>query len=149
MGKSRLLLEARQRALREHFVVLQGHCFEQDLAFPYSLWINALRSFLAWSSASETRERVGPLAAELVKLLPELALILPDVQASPALDPESEKRRLFEAVARFAVRLAAAGPLLIALEDLHWSDETSLELLHIVMQRAAGHPITVDCHLPQ
>ena len=141
VGKSRLLLEARKRALAEHFVVLQGNCFEQDLAFPYALWINALRSFLAWSSPSEAREQVGPLAAELVKLLPELSLTVPGTQASPALDPESEKRRLFEAVARFAVRLAAAGPLLLELEDLHWADETALELLQLVMQRAAGRPI--------
>jgi DNA-binding CsgD family transcriptional regulator len=141
VGKSRLLLEIRQRALAEHFVVLQGNCFEQDLAFPYSLWINALRTFLAWSSASETREQIGPLAAELVKLLPELALILPGTQASRALDSESEKRRLFEAVARFALRLAAARPLLIELEDLHWSDAMSLELLQLIMQRVAGRPM--------
>src|SRR5512133_4125961 len=96
MGKSRLLNEVRQLAVRERFAVLQGHCFEQDLSFPYSLWINALRGLFAWSSAIEIRERIGPLAAEFVKLLPELALILPDVQASPPLDPESEKRRLFE-----------------------------------------------------
>ena len=141
VGKSRLLLEARRRALTEDFVVLRGNCFEQDLAFPYALWINALRSFLAWSSPSEAREQVGPLAAELVKLLPELSLTVPGTQASPALDPESEKRRLFEEVARFALRLAAAGPLLLELEDLLWADETALELLQLVMQRAAGRPI--------
>ncbi len=62
VGKSRFLDEVRHRAVREHFVVLQGHCFEQDVSYPYSLWINALRGFLAWSSASEIKERVGPLA---------------------------------------------------------------------------------------
>src|SRR5437867_1974618 len=53
VGKSRLLNELRQRAVAECFVVLQGHCFEQDVSFPYSLWINALRDLFAWSDASE------------------------------------------------------------------------------------------------
>src|SRR5262249_40582723 len=137
VGKSRLLHELRQRAVGERFVVLQGHCFEQDVSFPYSLWINALRDLFAGHDASEIETLLGPLVAEFVKLLPELALILAEVEPTPALDPESEKRRLFEALARFAVQLAAANPLLIVLEDLHWSDAPSLAFF-----RAFTRPIS-------
>src|SRR6266542_1641860 len=83
VGKSRLLNELRQRAVGERFVVLQGHCFEQDVSFPYSLWINALRDRFAWSEPSEIEKLLGPLASELVKFLPELALILPGVAPTP------------------------------------------------------------------
>jgi len=138
VGKSRLLNELRQRAVDEHFVVLQGQCFEQDESFPYSLWINALRDLFAWRDASEIKNLLGPLASEFVKLVPELALILPEVELTPALDPESEKRRLFEALARFAAHLAAANPLLIVLEDLHWSDAASLDFLRAFTHRIAG-----------
>jgi DNA-binding CsgD family transcriptional regulator/Flp pilus assembly protein TadD len=141
VGKSRLLDEVRRRAEGEHFVLLRGHCFEQDVSFPYSLWINALRDFFAWSDASEIGKLLGPLASEFVKLLPELALILPDVEPTPALDPESEKRRLFEAFARFAANLAAPDPLLIVLEDLHWSDAASLDFLRAFTHRVADRPI--------
>jgi predicted ATPase/DNA-binding CsgD family transcriptional regulator len=141
VGKSRLLNELCQRAVGERFVVLQGHCFEQDISFPYSLWINALRDLFAWRDASEIDQLLGPLASELVKLLPELALILPAVEPTPALDPESEKRRLFEALARFATHLAAASPLLIVLEDLHWSDAASLDVLRAFTHRVADRPI--------
>src|SRR5260370_18280111 len=141
VGKSRLLNELRQRAVGERFVVLQGHCFEQDVSFPYSLWINALRDLFAWRDASEIEKLLGPWASEFVKLLPELALILPEVEPTPALDPDSEKRRLFEALARFAAHLAAANPLLIVLEDLHWSDAASLDFLRAFTHRVADRPM--------
>jgi DNA-binding CsgD family transcriptional regulator/Flp pilus assembly protein TadD len=141
VGKSRLLDELRQRAVGERFAVLQGHCFEQDITFPYSLWISALRDRLAWSAASEIEKLLGPLASEFVKFLPELALILPGVEPTPALDPESEKRRLFEALGRFTSHLAGANPLLIVLEDLHWSDEASLDFLHAFTHRVADRPL--------
>jgi DNA-binding CsgD family transcriptional regulator len=141
VGKSRLLDELRQRAVGQGFVVLQGHCFEQDVSFPYSLWINALRDRFAWSEPSDIGKLLGPLASEFVKFLPELALILPGVAPTPALDPESEKRRLFEALARFTTHLAGANPLLIVLEDLHWCDEASLDFLRTFTHRVADHPI--------
>jgi DNA-binding NarL/FixJ family response regulator len=84
---------------------------------------------------------LGPLASEIVKLVPELALILPDLQPTPALDPEAEKRRLFEALTQCFVRLTTARPLLISLEDLHWSDEISLDFLQVFVRRLAAHPI--------
>src|SRR2546425_7176368 len=80
LGKSRLLNELRKRAVGEGFVVLQGHCFEQDVSFPYSLWINALRDRFAWSEPSDIGKLLGPLASEFVKFLPELTLILPQVE---------------------------------------------------------------------
>src|SRR4029077_7642434 len=70
-----------------------------------------------------------------------LALALPDLRATPALDPEAEKRRLFEALTQFFTHLAATQPLLIILEDLHWSDETSLDFLQLFARRLSAHPI--------
>ncbi|HMA32948.1 MAG TPA: AAA family ATPase [Chloroflexia bacterium] len=141
VGKSRLLNELRQRAASAHFAVLQGHCFEQDVSFPYSLWINALRDLFAWNDAAEIEKLLGPLVSEFVKLLPELALLLPEIEPAPALDPESEKRKLFEALARFAAQLATESPLLVILEDLHWSDAASLDFLRAFTHRIADRPI--------
>jgi DNA-binding CsgD family transcriptional regulator len=141
IGKSRLLGEVRKHAMGQDFVVLQGRCFEQDGAFPYSLWINALRDFFAWCSPSQIEGLLGPLASVFVKLLPELSSLLPGIQPPLTLDPESDKRRLFEGLARFAARLSETNPLLIALEDLHWSDEASLDSLHFFSQRISRRPI--------
>lgn len=141
IGKSRLVAEVRARAIAEQFEILQGHCFEQDLSFPYAPWIDALRDFLALKSATETNETLGALASELVKLLPELALLIPELKPTPSLDATAEKHRLFESLGRFVASQAASNPSLIVLEDLHWSDESSLELLHFFARRISALPI--------
>ena len=119
IGKSRLVAELRVRATAEQFEILQGHCFEQDISFPYAPWIDALRAFLAQKSTTETIELLGPLASELVKLLPELSLLIPQLQPTSPLAPQAEKRRLFESTTRWGASLAATHPLLMVLEDLH------------------------------
>ncbi len=141
MGKSRLAAEISSRAARDRWTIIEGHCTEQDNSFPYAPWIDALRSFLAPKSAAEVSELLGPLAAELVKLLPELSWLLPSLQPTPPLEPQAEKHRLVETLTRFATSLAVARPLLVVLEDLHWSDEQSLELLHYLIRRVA--PLSV------
>jgi tetratricopeptide (TPR) repeat protein len=142
VGKSRLLAEIRSRAGAAGFLALLGYCFEPDVAFPYAPLIDGLRHFFAHHQPVEIAQILGPLAAELVKLLPELALTLPgDLQPTPALEPEAEKRRLFQSLAQFFTHLAETQPLLIIVEDVHWSDETSLEFLHFFARRMATFPI--------
>lgn len=141
IGKSRLVAELCSRAVAEQFLIWEGHCFEQDLSFPYAPWIDALRAFLAPKSSTETGELLGALASELIKVLPELSLLIPDLRPNPPLDAESEKRRLFETVARLGAQLAKTQPLLVVLEDVHWSDEASLELLHFCARRFGPLPL--------
>ncbi len=143
IGKSRLAAELGERAAAAQFLIWRGYCSEQDSSFPYAPWIDALRAFLAPRSAVEIHELLGAYAPELVKLLPELALLLPSVQPSPPLDPAAEKFRLFETITRLAASLAYTRPLLILLEDMHWSDEQSLELLHFLARRIKALPILI------
>lgn len=143
IGKSRLAAEIRARAADDGWLILQGHCAEQDASFPYGPWIDTLRAFLAGKSRAETAELLGSLSAELVKLLPELSLLIPSIRPTPPLEPAAEKHRLFESLARLCLSLCAARPLLVILEDLHWSDEPSLDLLQYLMRRIAAHPILV------
>lgn len=169
VGKTRLLAEIRRWAKDEGYLTLQGQCFEPDLIFPYAPLIDALRSFFAHHSPIETAQMLGPLEAEVIKLLPELALTIPGgTKPTPALDSEAEKRRLFEALAQFLTGLtqqsspeflqvplapgnsgelkgtqpaSATIPLLLILEDIHWSDETSLDFLHYFARRLPTFPV--------
>ena len=134
VGKSRLVAEIRRSAMGDHLPILEGHCFEHDVVFPHAPLIDALRAFLGpgrdHTLGTMLTELLGPPAAELVKLLPELTLSIPNLHPTPALDPEAEKRRLFEALLQFLIRLSqmqAARPVLLILEDIHWADETSLD----------------------
>ncbi len=141
VGKSRVLAEIRHHAVAQGFLTLQGHCFEQDHSFPYAPLIDALRAHLAQHTPPEIEQALGPLAPEIVKLIPELSLRLPELKPTPALDPEAERRRLFESLTLFFNRLAATRPLLITLEDLHWSDQISLDFLQLFTRRLPDYPI--------
>lgn len=141
IGKSRLIGQVRELAHDQRMLTLQGHAFEQDTAFPYALLVDLLRTCFARQGVEALRTSLGPSACELVKLLPELAATLPDVRPSPRLEPEAEKRRLFEALAQFLTRLAQESPLFIVFEDIHWGDEASLEFLHFFTHRMNAHPI--------
>src|SRR5207249_6325160 len=61
----------------------------------------------------------------------------------PPLAPEQEKRRLFAALAQLFLRQATQHPALLIVEDLHWSDETSLDFLHYLSRRCTAAPLLV------
>ncbi|MDP9374902.1 MAG: AAA family ATPase, partial [Chloroflexota bacterium] len=129
IGKSRLVAEARARAGQRGLAVLHGACFEGDRALPYAPFLDLLRGFCAGQPRGALAGVFDAQARELVKVLPDLAPLLPAATPTPALDPASEQRRLFHAFAQLFARLAARQPTLVAVEDVHWSDDTSLELL--------------------
>ncbi len=79
-----------------------------------------------------------PLSA----LLPEVHDVL-NVTYSPALSPEQEQFRLWEAVRELLIIISTSTPLLIALDDLHWSDSSSCELLAYLVRRMRGLPIAI------
>jgi predicted ATPase/DNA-binding CsgD family transcriptional regulator len=135
IGKSRLVEEIKSQAASQKFTILQGNCFEQSVSFPYAPWIDALRALISPLSGAEIRKLLGPLAPELIKLLPELALLIPSLKASPALEPVVEKYRLFEAFARLGSLISGSNPVLFVLEDLHWADALSLELIQYLVHR--------------
>jgi tetratricopeptide (TPR) repeat protein len=141
IGKSCLIEELKQQATSEKFTILQGQCFEQSLSFPYAPWIDALRAFFAPLGASKIKKLLGPLAPEFMKLLPELALLIPQIQPSPPLEPQAEKYRLFEAFTRLGSALSGSNPVLFILEDIHWCDALSLELVQYFVRRLQQRPL--------
>ncbi len=92
-------------------------------------------------SPDEVARLLGPAASELVKLLPEFAGYLPGLAPDSILDPEQEKRRLFQTLLRFFTHLSMRQPLVVIIEDIHWSDDNSLEFLLFLARHLATHPI--------
>lgn len=146
IGKSRLVREA--MTLRRSFdsqaphaavLTLQGHCFEQDATVPYAPLLDLLRYFVA--SPSPQERATFPVAPELVKLLPELATLVPELASGPVLEPEQEKRRLHQALLDVFRHLSVSQPLVLIVEDVHWSDAASLEFLLFLARRIASDPI--------
>lgn len=148
IGKSRLVSEATallhssaSLATSAAVLTLQGHCFEQDVTLPYAPLLDMLRPFFASRSPEAVVASLVQMAPELVKLLPELATVLPDLAPGSPLEPEQEKRRLYQALLDFFRHLSATQPLLLIIEDVHWSDDSTLEFLLFLARRLASHPI--------
>lgn len=137
IGKSRLIAELHDRARERGFTVLTGRCFEQDRVFPYAPFIDMLRPL---SDRAVGAGQLAPLPSELLKLL-ELEGAPSSSQVASFDAAALEKRRLFAALTQFFLRRSESAPLLLVLEDLHWSDEASLEFLLYLVRRLARHPL--------
>lgn len=143
VGKSRLVAEARAHAVDKGFQILQGRCFEQDRALPYAPLLDLLRAELGAIQAQRVPEALGPLAPLFVALLPEYAALLEE-HITAAVDAEHERRRTVQAFVQLFSSRAGQGPLLVIVEDLHWCDGATIDVL-LALARAAGIPLLVLC----
>ncbi len=134
VGKSRLVEELARTAEDQGIRVLVGRCVDiGDGELPYAPIAGALRGLLASLSAEDAEGIFGPDRAVLGRLVPELAG--PDDGAS---DPPATfaKARLFELVLRTLGRLGDRAPVLLVVEDLHWADGSTRDLLRFLVRSA-------------
>jgi DNA-binding SARP family transcriptional activator/tetratricopeptide (TPR) repeat protein len=127
IGKTRLAREFVAWVRAEGAEVLSGHTFEMGGRLPYQPLVEAIRPRLEAENAPD--DLLEDLwLAELSRLLPELRVRYPDLPV-PTEDGLAARVRLFEAVARLLDALSASAPLVLLLDDLHWLDGASLDLL--------------------
>jgi hypothetical protein len=89
--------------------IARGRCFEPDFVVPYAPLFDLLRTHTAGKTNAEMKAFLGPLASTVAKLLPELAIVQSIHDPIPELDPEAEKRRIFEAFIQILIT-AIPGP---------------------------------------
>lgn len=142
IGKTRLTEEFCEHASSSATVV-RGNCYESDVAPPFGPWLEALRSLIDRLPEDNLREAISDDAPEIAVLLPELRRRLPDTAEALKLDPESERARLFDAIAIFLRNAADKKPLVIFLDDLHWCDKPSLLLLELVARDMGARRIVI------
>jgi DNA-binding CsgD family transcriptional regulator len=141
IGKSRLAAEVKTHASAQGFLLLQGNCFPTDRSSPYAPLLDLLGSSQTKELLSLSTVNQEPLARELALLHPDLVpLSSGETQLRP-LEPEQEKRRLFVALTHFFTGFTAKQPILLTIEDIHWSDETSLEFLLYLARYCTTHPL--------
>jgi DNA-binding SARP family transcriptional activator len=130
VGKTRLAAELADRAARDA-PVLAGRC-DEDLGVPYQPFVEALREYVAHGTPTTLRAGLGRWAGELTRLVPEIAELLGDLDPPLRADPETERHRLFDAVASWLAAAGAGGRVLLLLDDLHWAPRPTLQLLRHV-----------------
>ncbi len=125
MGKTAL---AARMACESGAGVLYGRCDEEPLA-PYQPWAEALARIEGGEQAA------GP---ELGRLMPHLA----SADAGKAVaDPDGERFRLYDGALTLLSHAAAESPLVVVLDDLHWADAATLQMLAHVVRSAPRAPI--------
>lgn len=125
IGKSRLSRELLAHPTLEGRLCLVGHCHRLQEPFPLGPFIEALRAIPAdWPLAS-----ISPAAGALRPMVPQLADRLPP-EPSALSDPRAERHRLFRALLEL---FGVLGPTDLVLEDLHWVDSDSAELLEFLV----------------
>lgn len=143
IGKTRLAEEVTGVASAQGATVIWGRCYEGRGAPAFWPWIQVLNGFLARFDAEEIRQAVGHGGSELAQIVPELKEVMPEIEPPAPLDPETAQFRLYQAVAGSILRLAAIRPLVVVLDDLHWSDAPSLELLVFLASEMAESSLLV------
>jgi DNA-binding CsgD family transcriptional regulator/tetratricopeptide (TPR) repeat protein len=137
LGKSRLVAEFAAGARHTGARVLIGGCLDLDGdGLPYGPFVELLRELAAELPPAELGRLLGDIAPELVSVAPGFARFLepPQDESSelPATAQPSgaaDQARLFELTLALLDRLGADRPLVIVLEDLHWSDPATRDLL--------------------
>ncbi|HSL33581.1 MAG TPA: AAA family ATPase, partial [Candidatus Limnocylindrales bacterium] len=155
LGKSRLVAEFADGARRSGARVLVGGCI--DLGgdgLPYGPFLEALRQLRTELAPAELAAMIGEVAPELVSLVPELASYLavdagdagseaPSAAAPAAAASAAGQGRLFELTLALVARLSAEQPLVIGLEDLHWGDPATRDLLAFLARNLRGNRVLI------
>lgn len=142
VGKTRLAGELARMLHGEGATVLVGRC-DEDLGVPYQPFVEALHHFVEHTPARLLGPRLGRGAGELVRIYPDLTGRLRGLAPPLRSDPETERYRLFEAVAGWLATASSDQPMLLVLDDLQWATKPTLLLLRHVMRSTGPRNLLV------
>jgi len=156
LGKTRLTTEFKTLAAQAPVSVIEGQSLTYRRAVPYWVFLDLLRNYLeATPDTPEPtlREKLrhtvastlGPGTMEALPYLEHLLLLPPSkpeiAERLRLLEPDQLRQRLFLAVRDLLVASARRQPLVVILEDLHWADDASLDLLLFLLDSVRTEPL--------
>ena len=138
IGKTALLDVLAERAEHAQITALRGRAGQLEQDVPFGVWIGALDDYLAAVGRSQLDLGTEQIA-EAATIFPALADLASETR--PAL--AEERYRSHRAVRGLLALLSRRRPLLVALDDLHWADEASLELLDHLLRHPVQTPLLI------
>jgi class 3 adenylate cyclase len=137
IGKTRLSRELAREARELGCAVLSGGASDAEVSLPYLPFVEAIGNYLDEQDMGRLREVLGPALGELGQLFPTLG---GDRLPEPSPDPGQAKLRLFEAIVSLLALPARDRTLLLVVEDVHWADAATRELLDYLARRLTDLP---------
>jgi class 3 adenylate cyclase/tetratricopeptide (TPR) repeat protein len=142
IGKTSLVAVAARRAHEYGAMVLYGRC-DEELGIPYQPWAEALGQLVEHALDALLRGHVDDCGGDLATLVPALETRLGGLPPARSSDPDAERHLLFAAALDLLVRASSDAPILIVLDDLHWADRPTLQLLRHVVSGSASLPLMI------
>jgi hypothetical protein len=146
IGKTRFAEAAAERARSRGALVAWGRSFESEGTPAFWPWVEVLRHAFGGLDADGPGvvvRRVGAGAGLLVRLVPELAPLLPAAPGGMESADDGLRFSLNDAVTRTVLAIADRRPLVVVLDDVHWADAPTLRLLRALAVLVAAHPLVL------
>jgi ATP/maltotriose-dependent transcriptional regulator MalT len=137
IGKTCLLGELADRADVGGALVLRGAASELDRDLPFWVFVDALDDYLHALTPGQLRFRQRDVLGELATVFPALTHAGHDRQVAG----QHERYRTHRAVRELLELLAVTQPVVLVLDDLHWADPASVELLSALLHRPPAAPV--------
>jgi DNA-binding SARP family transcriptional activator len=157
IGKTRLAEEFLAHVQARGATTLPIRCYEGEANLAYGPFVEGLRAAVSradctpWVAAAP-----APWLSEVARLLPELAGLRPDLPPAPPLDSPGAQSRFFEAISQVLPSICSLrsesyplphplipAPGVLFVDDLHWADTASLDLLTYLVRRLPRRPLLI------
>ena len=136
IGKTRLVNELADRVVRPGGgIVLAGGCHDGDVV-ANAPFVEALTDWVRRSTPDNVADSLGAEASVIARMVPAVLSALPQTGEPLPVPRDAETARLHDAVSQVLLRLGAASPVLLVLDDLHWADEATVSMMRAVSRAA-------------
>lgn len=136
IGKTRLAQEIAVAAHGLGFLLGAGTCSQQRQMTPFFPFLDALTS-LYRASPEAIQADLRTRCSILGRLLPDLGITVPP----PSAQGQEEHVRLLRAIAEFLRSVSTASPVALMIDDLHWADSASVDLLDYLARSTRSHAV--------
>ncbi len=148
-GKTRLGIEAELTAPKYNFKTIAVRCMPYEINNPYTIVIGLLNNYFQLKKDSNEEEKKLLISLKLKNLGISLDDILPYIgvlfgmnfSETQDIPPEQLKKRIFESIKRILQSEAKKSALFIRIEDLQWSDPTSIEVFDYLLKNSTDIPV--------
>ncbi|MDQ4127724.1 MAG: AAA family ATPase [Actinomycetota bacterium] len=145
IGKTRLAEELLAHARDWGAAIVSARCYPGEENLAYGPFVEGLSAAIGQGDrAARLEELPAHALTEAARLLPELAESHPELSPPPPLDTPGAQSRFFEGISQVLLMVCRGEqPGVLFVDDLHWADDASLDLLAYLVRRLHGRPLCV------
>ncbi|HTT86712.1 MAG TPA: AAA family ATPase [Acidimicrobiales bacterium] len=143
-GKTTLVSEVARRAHEIGMIVILGRC-DEEVGAPFRPFTEALSHYTAHAEEALLRSHVAAHGGELARIVPALHQRLGELPPPQTTDADTERYVLYAAAVSFLEEASSDAPLVLVLDDLHWADKPSLQLLRHIVANTSSARLLVLC----